>query len=229
MVVGPKERYLELTLKEFKRLCDGVTIATNNATEADKDLISSYGFEQYEDNREWGREQPNIKTDLLRKILEHKPDWILVLDADEVVPTVTREILEELTIGRESCFFYVTNLWDDEQHYKKSASFWNVRFYKADESKGTQFLRKALHCGNAPPYFYTKSAKESYVPHILLHRGLMDVNVRQAKVDRYNQYDPNAKYKGREYYDLLRQVGTPKAEYSQEKVLNIIQEFCKTL
>lgn len=229
MVCGPREKYLEKTLKEFSRLCDGATIATNNATPEDKALIASYGFNQYEDNREWGKEQPNIKTKLLQEIQKENPDWILVLDADETVPTVTREILEELTKGRESCFFYVTNLWDDEEHYKKVASFWNVRFYKSDPSKGTQFLRKALHCGNAPPYFYSKSPKESYVPHILLHRGLMDPADRARKVERYDKYDPNAIHKGREYYDLLRQIDSPKAEYTEERVLTRITDFLATL
>lgn len=231
MVCGPGEadRWLELTLKEFERLCDDVIIATCNAGPKEIQLIEKYDFRHYEDNREWGRFQPDIKTGLLKKILALAPDWVLPLDADESLPTVSRLVLEEIGVqNRDSAFFYVVNLWNDEGHYSKTLSFWNVRFYKADPSKGTQFLRKPVHCGNAPPYFYSIPPKKSYVPHILLHRGLMLPADRLGKVGRYDKYDPNAQHKGREYYDALTLMGTG-TEYRQEEVLKKIQSYCDTL
>lgn len=229
LVVGPNEKYLEETLKEFQRLCDDVIVATCNATQKEIKLLNKYDFRHYEDNREWGKFQPAIKTDLLKKIHRLGCDWILVLDADETVPTVAnRIILEGLTVNRESCQFYVTNLWNDHRHYSKTLSFWNVRFYKADPSKGVQFLKKPVHCGNAPPYFYTLPAKDTYVPHILLHKGLMDPADRARKAERYRQYDPNAEYKGAQYYNALVSDGTG-SEYNEQEVLNKINAFCKTL
>ena len=74
-VCGLNERYLEATLKEFKRLCDDVLIATNNADEKTIELIDKYKFNHYEDNREWGVYQPSLKTDLLTKAGELKPDY----------------------------------------------------------------------------------------------------------------------------------------------------------
>lgn len=230
LVCGPGEadKHLRETLGEFKRLCDDVVVVTCNAGEAEKKLIHEYGFWQYEDNREWGRAQPDIKTDLLRRILRLRPDWILVLDADESLPTLVRSSLERLTVDRESCYFYVVNLWNDTQHYARALSFWNVRFYKADESKGVQFLRKPVHCGNAPPYFYNQPARHSYVPHILLHKGLMDATERQKRHERYAIFDPRAVHKGREYYDALIAQGSG-SEYNQEQVVAKIQAYCQTL
>lgn len=231
LVCGPGEadRYLKETLLEFSRLCDEVVVCLCNATHKERMLVRKFGFYAYDDNREWGKEQPNIKTDLLKTILKMNPDWILVLDADETLPTIkSREELEALTVDREACQMYVVNLWNDTEHYKKSSAFWNVRFYKADESKGTQFLRKAVHCGNAPPYFYSLPAKHSYVPHILLHKGLMSYEERLRKVERYNLYDPQAIHKGPEYYEMLG-TNLTGAEYKQDDVVLKVQEFCKTL
>lgn len=229
-VVGPGEadKYLKETLDEFKRLCDDAVIATCNAGIKEKRLIKKYGFWQYEDNREWGIDQPNIKTDLLKKIIKLNPDWILVLDADETVPTVKRNDLKQMADNRESCYFFIVDLWNDNKHYSKALSFWNVRFYKPNSARGLQFLRKNLHCGNAPPYYYTLSAKSSYVPHILLHKGLMNPKDRLKKVERYNIYDPNAVFKGRDYYDALLDIGN-KAEYNQDEVQTKLINFCKTL
>lgn len=220
MVVGAGEadRWLEDSLKEFKRLCDDAVIVTCNATQKEVKLIKSYGYWTYEDNREWGRYQPDIKTNLLERILGLRPDWVFVLDADETTPTIDRPALEGMGKNNTATQLYVVNLWGDEQHYSKSLSFWNVRGYNPNASSDTQFLRKPVHCGNAPPYFYNQSAKSSYVPHILLHRGLMLPEDRQRKIERYNLYDPHAQHKGQQYYDALALTGTG-TEYNQEAVL----------
>lgn len=228
-VCGPGEadRYMRQTMEEFKRLCDEVFICLCNATEKEQNLVKEYGFFYYRDDREWGKQQPNIKTDLLKRIKMRNPDWVVALDMDETLPTLTREKFEPLTEGRTSMQMYVVNLWNDEKHYKRISSFWNVRAYSPKASSETQFLRKPVHCGNAPPFFYG-SAKDTYVPHIMLHRGLMDPADRAKKVERYNKYDPHAIHKGYEYYDMLSH-DTGSAEYDQEAVLKKIQDYCAKL
>ena len=232
LVCGPGEadRYLEETLREFKRLCDDVIVCLCNAGPKEKKLINKYDFRSYEDNREWGKKQPFIKTDLLRRIGKLGTDWILVLDADETIPTITdRSVLEKIAkSGREAAHFYVVNLWNDEQHYKKSMGFWNCRYYAYLPERGTQFLKKPVHCGNAPPYFYSLPPRQTYVPHILLHKGLLKPGDRFRKSLRYNIYDPHADYKGREYYDALV-LSSTGAEYDQQQVLNKINHYCQNL
>lgn len=207
-VCGPGEadRYMENTLKEFKRLCDDTIIATCNATQKEKDLIEKYGFKQYEDNREWGKEQPNIKTDLLTKAGELSPDWIIALDMDEAfAPEFTRE--EALRLGSTNeiaWYFLIVNLYNDDKHFAHDAGiqrFWNIRFYKYAPEYGLQFQRKALHCGLGPPIMYRYGW---YAPFYVLHYGLMKPEDRVAKVERYNRYDPQRKFKQGPYYDDLQ-------------------------
>lgn len=230
LVCGPGEadRWLKDTLEDFKRLCDDVVVCLCNAGPKEKAMVRQYDFRSYEDNREWGKYQPAIKTDLLRRIMQLDPSWILVLDADETVPTLDRKSLEALTEGRESCYLYVVNLWNDPQHYSKTLSFWNVRFYRPLEANGYQFLRKPVHCGNAPPYYYNQPAKRSYVPHILLHKGLMLPEDRARKAERYALYDPGAIHKGREYYDALLAPGGGTV-YEQDGVIKRLQEYVAKL
>lgn len=208
MVCGPKEKYLDRTLKEFKRLCDDVMIATNNIDEKSKRIIKKYGFKSYKDNREWGKEQPSIKTDLLTRAgRELAPDWIIALDADEVFcPSFTRERAEALTSTGEIAYhFLVVNLYNDENHFAHSYGiqrFWNIRFFKYLPEYGLQFQRKALHCGLAPPIAYKYGW---YAPFYLLHYGLMAKEDRERKIARYATYDPYKKYKSGVYYDELGQ------------------------
>lgn len=199
------DRYLEQTLKEFKRLCDDTIIALNNADQKTKDLISEYGFWTYEDNREWGKYQPDIKTDLLRRAGKLNPDWIIALDADEKFPPeFTREEAEKLANSNEiGYYFLVVNLYNDTEHFAHDVGiqrFWNIRYFKY-LSGHTLYQHKSLHCGLAPPIFYYKGWN---APFYLEHYGLMKAEDRAKKIERYAKYDPNARFKGKEYYDDLR-------------------------
>lgn len=205
MVCGPNEKYLEGSLKEFERLCDDAVIATNNADQKTKDLIEKYGFWQYEDNREWGKFQPDIKTDLLARISGLRPDWIIALDADERFPLeFGRDEAMRLAGGQEIAWhFLVVNLYNDVDHFAHDVGvqrFWNVRFFKFLPELGLTYQHKRLHCGLAPPYAYKFGW---HAPYYLEHYGLMLKADRDRKVIRYQQYDPNGVFKDKVYYEDL--------------------------
>lgn len=206
-VCGPHEagRYMRRTLESFKLLCDDVIIATCNAGPKEKKLIKEFGFQHYEDNREWGLHQPRIKTELLRRAGELKPDWIAFLDMDEVFgPEFTRKEAEKLASTDEvSWHFMIVNLYNDEQHFAHDAGiqrFWNVRYFKYDRTIGLDFLKRPLHCGSAPNNIYKLAW---HAPFYVLHYGLMKEEDRLSKIERYQKYDPRAEYMSKVYYDDL--------------------------
>src|SRR3990167_4398999 len=203
---GEAGRYMKKTLLNFQRLCDDVIICTNNAGEGEKQLIKKFGFWQYEDNREWGKFQYLIKTDLLKRAGRLNPDWIIALDMDEVFDEhFSRREAELLTAQKEIGFhFYIVNLWNDKEHYNKGLSFWNIRFYQFRPELGLEFAKKNVHCGLAPPVFYHYGW---HAPFYVEHYGLMRQEDRASKIKRYEQYDPRAIYKGREYYESLKYNG----------------------
>jgi hypothetical protein len=222
---GEASRYMDKTMQEFKRLCDEVLIVTNNATNKEIDLIEKYGFKHYPDNREWGVDQPNIKTDLLTKAGEMNPDWIIALDMDEVfAPEFTREEAERLADTTEIAYYFmIVNLYNDEQHFAHDVGiqrFWNIRFYKFAPEFGLQFQRKNLHCGLGPPIMYRYGW---YAPYYVLHYGLMKPEDRIKKVERYQKYDPTGRFKAGEYYnDLSRSL--KMHELDTKGLLNKLRE-----
>lgn len=226
--MGPKEKYLKKSLKELKRLCDTAIIATNNTDKESIKLIEKYGFWHYEDNREWGIHQPTIKTDLLRRAGKLKPDWIIALDADEVfAPEFTREEAEKLTQqGEIAWYFMIVNLYNDPEHFVHGAGiqrFWNIRMFKY-LSDNTQFQKKNVHCGLAPPLFYQYGW---HAPFYIEHYGLMDKEDRMRKVERYRQYDPKSQFKGKAYYDDLEKDLTSHV-FDKQGLLNKLGEIQDT-
>lgn len=203
-MVGPGEadRYLRRSLDQLKRLCDDVMIVLNHADEKTKKMVCEYGFLWYTDDREWGRHQPYIKEELVKRLAIFKPDWVIAMDADEMFDfIVSRETLESLAMPTQlAWYFYVVNFWNDEEHHNPGLNFWNVRFFKYDTQRGFEYEHKALHCGLAPKWAYHRG---SYSPYILKHFGLMNPKDRVRKKERYDKYDPNAVHKSASYYEEI--------------------------
>jgi len=196
-ICGSNEKYLKNTLEEFKRLCDHTIIVCNNTDQESKDLITSYGFEIREDNREWGTSQHKIKENLVRSLSEYEPDWLICLDMDEVFDkSLTREKFEEYADQCDAMYVYIVNLWG--KGWKRQWSFWNVRAWKWNGN--TKFVNRPLHCGLAPEWHYHYG---SCVPVILWHYGLKTKASRSRKIKRYKEFDPKAIYRDKSYYDAL--------------------------
>lgn len=228
---GEADRYLKPVLDQWVTMVDDAVICLNNADRKTKKLVDKYGYWYYNDDREWGIHQPAIKTDLLHKIAGLKPDWILPLDADEIYdPEFTRERAEELANrGEIGWRFAIINLWNDQEHYRKHLTFWNVRFFQFRPELGLIYAKKNLHCGLAPPIFYDRGG---FAPFYILHYGLMKPEDRQMKTERYEKYDPNGKWKSKElYYDELKRetVGSPfNAGEFKSKLLEDQKHYAKS-
>lgn len=231
MVAGQGEaaRYLKKPLDQFKSLCDDVVIALNGEDIERDRLIKKYGFWSYRDDREWGKFQPTIKTELLSRVVKLKPDWVIPLDADEEIagmdkPTLLKTI-EELPKERYGCFFYFVDLWDDVEHYNPKFGFWNIRLFQPVPHLGLQYLKQPVHCGLAPPYAYAPKYSV-HLPFLVRHYGLMKKEDREKKIERYNQYDPRKVFKSPLYYEWLQEEGGGRT-YNEESVIMKIRQECQ--
>lgn len=204
---GEADRYMRATLEEFKRLCDQTIIVLNNAGEKERALVEEYGFLIREDNREWGTNQHKIKEDLMVEVGKLNPTFCVCLDMDEVFDNqMSREdLIKQFEIGN-ALYFYIVNLWNDG--WNRKWSFWNVRAWKWNGD--IKFENRPLHCGLAPAWCYRFA---SYAPYYVNHYGLKEKESRQRKIERYNKYDPKAKYKDQSYYEALKSDHSDVLDY----------------
>lgn len=224
-VCGPDQKYLENTLKEFKRLCNETVICLNKAGDKELKLVKKYGFKYYRDDREWGTSQHLIKQNLIDNHLRVlSPDWLICLDTDEVLdPDFTREYLEEIDKVANSLYFFIVNLWD--AGCKMKLCFWNIRAWKWQYTISNEVKRAPLHCGLSPQWAYFHGICS---PFILRHYGLKDKTSRDSKIKRYEKYDKNAQYISKSYYDTLKE--TDFDEYDEAKIKEQIKkEYTKPL
>lgn len=208
MVVGPGEskRFLDKSLPRLQEICDDVVVLLNNVDADTHQYVLDTGVRSFEDNREWGTNQHLLKQKLVDLVISIGADWVLTADADEVFDeSITREDIEALADKGGSGFnFYIINLYDDG--YTPDWSFWNVRMYQCTDEWSMKMYDQPLHCGSAPEVAMRTS---NYSPFIVWHYGLKNKKDRDKKVARYEKYDPEAKYKGRSYYQFLSSNLTP--------------------
>lgn len=220
--VGEADKYLESTLKEFARLCDDVVICCNRTDDKTEQLIHSFNFWSYRDDREWGKYQPWIKKRLCDEYLRKlRPDWVLFLDMDEVFEKrVTKQTLQNLASSKfDICYaFWILDLWDDPLHFREDFLFETFRFWRFLPQCGMEFNNIPLHCGNAPAEIahYT-----TFINFAILHYGLLTAKSRQEKFDRYKKYDPEGKYLLKDWYRALLTKNPPIVPIEQFYRLNL--------
>ncbi len=205
LIVGPGEadRWLEDVLKQLHWV-DDVCVCLNNPDAKTEQLVRKYADLVHEDHREWGREQWRIKQDFLDVVISlAQPDWVWCLDADEIFdPRFDRAMAEKMAAGQDvAWYFWCMQLWNDPARVRMDLSFPNIRYFKVVTELGLNFLAQALHCGLAPMYAYRFGSQSGLW---FKHYGLMKAEDRAKKVARYDRYDPAAKYKGKSWYDGLR-------------------------
>lgn len=207
MIVGPGEgdRWLEQALAQL-HWCDAVYVCLNNADPKTAALAQRYARFVYVDDREWGTNQWRIKQDFLAKVVAAEPPddlWFIGLDADEILdPRFDRAMAEKMASGHDvAWYFWCLQLYNDERTVRPDLCFPNVRYWKYLPDLGLDFQPTPLHCGLAPRYAYRFGSQSGLW---FKHYGLMLAADRQRKIARYDKYDPKAKYKGKTWYDALR-------------------------
>lgn len=224
-IVGRNEsqRYLKNTLECFKKHCEDTLLCLNNPSGSDLKMVNDYSINYVIEDREWGKFQPQIKEDFLRNhVSKLNPDWLLCLDADEVIDeSFSKEKLEELGKLGESFYTFIVNL--KGKGYDDRTSFPNIRLWKWSED--LEFENKNVHCGLAPKWAYYYGQQS---PFIVWHSGLKLKKDRMAKVERYKKYDSGrTKLNDPTYYNCLEDNYFKKLD--KDEVRKQVQEHFESL
>jgi len=214
---GEADRYLPNVLKRLEPLCDRIFIWGNNPDKRTDALCKKYDYCRYPQDQ-WGKKQWLIKEiHLKRNVKPYNPDWIICVDADEILDkNFTREKAEEMATWGEIAYeFYCVQLWDRENQMRIDGgwgNFWNVRYYKFIPEASLDFVKRPLHCGLAPVYAYNWCAKSGM---IFKHYGYMKKEDREKKWERYQKFDPEMKYFSPNWYKSIL-GGKPKLQKFNE-------------
>ena len=140
---------------------------------------------------------------VLELALKRNPDYILIIDGDEVLMNNSKEILyEELSVlypEAKIVHLQILDVWDKPNQIRIDGLYgkgWGPRLLKID--KTFQHLRYIpteypgnLHCSNK----FIEQIEENYMYYSnvkILHFSNFDQKIRQEKFEYYNKIDPNS-------------------------------------
>jgi hypothetical protein len=136
------------------------------------------------------------------------PDWIISLDADEIMEDrFFREIRGLLDNSNGSVWFGIVfhHFWHSLTHYRTD-KLWapsaGTRIFQVQPGIKYEWLDRRLHCGSVPQNVFQQ--KGVYTNYRVKHYGYADGSDRtKQKYDWYIERDPNGEMCVRSHYDSM--------------------------
>jgi glycosyltransferase involved in cell wall biosynthesis len=125
IVVGMRTKnenwIMDRTLKSLGNFCDKVVIYDDESTDNTEEICRSYDFVEWRsgpprDPYVWNAGQQ--ATDLFGFVKEHDPDYIFLLDADEIPTPSVVDFFETIDEDVNLWQTRMINLWQDDKHYR---------------------------------------------------------------------------------------------------------------
>jgi cellulose synthase/poly-beta-1,6-N-acetylglucosamine synthase-like glycosyltransferase len=139
--------------------------------------------------------------------LKTNPDWLLFLDADDLLESRAKRVIPELLAQTNATVFgfHMYDFWD-EAHYRED-TWWKAHsiprpfLLRYTPDYLYRWTETPQHCGRMPSNlsWFNSAAIDLRVKHM----GWSDPHERQRKYERYAKLDPGARYGIREQYESI--------------------------
>lgn len=198
LVRNESDRYLERVLQQSIQYADHIVIVDDASEDNTVNICRQHiniPLTLVSNTAPMFHNEIVLRKQLYNLIIETNPDWIMIVDADELVdhPEQIKEYVKNCHEDYISMRLF--DMWS-ETHYR-SDRFWQAHKYfytfalrniSGFEPKWTETPH---HCGRFP---FTKELIECESPFRIKHMGWSKPEDRLVKYNRYMQHDPNGTY-----------------------------------
>ncbi|MCL6559172.1 MAG: glycosyltransferase [Firmicutes bacterium] len=204
-------RYLERVLEHAARYIDSAVIL-DDASEDDtlgvcRKVLYGIPLTLISNKEPCFNNEIVLRKQLWELTVDTGPDWILILDADEIFEDRAPEVLRSLA-RRPDVYYYSFRLYDmwDEHFYREDA-YWKAhnwyRPFMVRYVPDFHYLWKETpqHCGRFPKNIEELRGDKSQLR--IKHLGWMKPEDRLKKYYRYKQLDPESIYGIKEQYQSI--------------------------
>jgi len=209
LVRNESGRHLESVLKQATEYIDHAVILDDASDDTTalicQEILQGIPLTFHSNKHPLFNNEILLRKQLWEMALRSNPEWIIILDADELFEDdAPRQLRELLTYASDADYFSfrLYDLWT-ETHYRED-SLWqahkwyrpfivrNIPGFKAEWQETPQ------HCGRFPKNIMSLRGESSILR--IKHLGWARPQDRLAKYYRYKQLDPNGTYGNLEQY-----------------------------
>ncbi|WP_348980772.1 glycosyltransferase [Thermincola potens] len=211
IVRNEADRYLARVLAHARQYIDEAVIiddaSIDNTADICREILQGIPLTLITQKRSTFSTEYRLRKKQWRETVKTNPDWILILDADEMFEDKVVAEMPKL-INQTEFDYYAFRLYDfwDEEHYRED-KFWQahkvyrpflVRYIPGFVYK---WLETPQHCGRFPCNI--TELKGALSPLRVKHFGWANPQDREKKYKRYLKFDPQGVYGIKEQYESI--------------------------
>jgi len=200
LVKNEADRWLYNVLYQMNYLCDRLVILDDKSDDDTFEICTCHATEVYKsDESLWGKDELKQRQKLweLTTKKAKKGDWIICLDADELLVTnhldYIKYLLKTISLKVDGIGFKLFDMWNEthfrhDQYWQGHLHYWcmAVRY----DDRDYIWHEKTLHCGRFPANA-SGSMLPTQIP--IKHMGWSKEEDRIRKYNRYMEIDPLGK------------------------------------
>lgn len=207
------DRFLRRMLNHAMRYVSEVVIlddaSTDNTIEVCEEILKDFPHKIYKnfESMMMNLKEGESKKKLWELTIKENPDWILLLDADEIFEDWGVEVLPQIIndANFDAYYFRIYHMWEDEQHYRVDGLWRPVNYIpflvRYQPNYEYKWENKGLHCTRYPNNVVDMPGCYCYVR--LKHYGHFTKDIRRAKYEKYKALDPNGTFESKSHYDSI--------------------------
>lgn len=202
LVKNEADRYIKQVIKRISTFANEIVILDDNSIDNTLEVINQtstvpvLATSVYNGN--FGEGEIFLRKLLYKLVMVRKPDWFMIIDADEVYEGASRQIFDKLMRQDEVDVwgFRLYDMWD-ENHYRADKLWRAHEFYipmlvRSIPQFEPVWKETPQHCGRLPANIWELRTKG--FDHIKIkHFGWAKPEDRINKFRHYMKYDPDGK------------------------------------
>lgn len=212
MIVKNEEgRYLQQVLNSLNGHIDEAVIiddgSCDHTVDMCREILNGIPLHIIKNDTSMFSSESSLRKKQWRETIKTNPDWILNIDADEILDDGFWDDAQGL-INNQANDFYCFRLFDmwDDHHYRED-QYWNAhsvyRPFLMRYQPAFHYIwnETPQHCGRFPmnTFSFPRAKSEFRVKHL----GWATQEDKEEKYRRYHLLDPDAIYGVREQYDSI--------------------------
>lgn len=223
-----EERWIRMSLEAASSVCDEIVILDDDSTDDTVKICKE--FEKVVDIHHQSNlpfDESRDKNSLLQMALKRNPDFIMILDGDQVLqPDAKKILLEDIHIiypDAEIFEFQLLDIWDKPNQYRydgSSSNIWIKKLIRMSKQPKNLYFSTTKYPGNAhcPSIPQNSTGLQNSVRSRMkiFHYGKYDAKLRQQKYDFYTKLDPN-----NADFDNYVHVNSGKGRFSGPKGIEV--------